>query len=302
MFLANDILMAASTRVFIEPVVNTTLGTGVVAPGIVTITPPSMVAIYNGAMMVVDFGHHSSGSEQEVITASNVTATTFQATFHYPHLGSALLRGGTFPTGQSVDILFTQLEVLGYLTDVVNDFLLKTRPISNIIQSVFTANIPLYNSPPDAIRIERISRQDSANKIFRLWDASITDLDCKNPNWRGVTGKPNMWYEDQINVGQYGIYPLPNNGYVSNIWYSQLNASPLLLNSPLLVPDVMADIPYYGMLARMFGKDGELRDPQRQSYCKQRYDIGVEIVVRLFEGLKPGVMPGPVNQLAGATA
>src|SRR5271166_3123251 len=120
MFIANDILMAASTRVFIEPVVNTTLGTGVVAPGIVTITPPSMVAIYNGAMMVVD-----AGANQEVVTASSVTATTFQATFTKTHLGSAPLLGGTFPTGQPVDILFTQLEVLGYLTDVVNDFLLK---------------------------------------------------------------------------------------------------------------------------------------------------------------------------------
>src|SRR5208282_6683514 len=101
MLLANNLLMDASTRVFIESVVNTTLGTAV-TPGTETVAPPSMTAIYNGAQMLV-----GSGILQEIITASSVTATTFQATFVNAHASTDLLIGGTFPTGQPSDILFT---------------------------------------------------------------------------------------------------------------------------------------------------------------------------------------------------
>ena len=71
------------------------------------------------------------------------------------------------------------------------------------------------------------------------------------------------------------------------------------LIAPLGVPDPLAYIPYYGMLARVFRKDGEMRDPQREVYCEQRYNMGVEIVTRLLEAIPVDAMPGP-PQMQGA--
>ena len=202
-----------------------TLGTAVPAPGVYTITPPTMFGIYNGLYMLVGI----QGTNLETVTVSNVTATTFQATFQNTH----------------------------------------------------TANDPLYPAG-----------------IYRLWDVSVTNLDQNNPNWQGETGKPRMFYEDQLNVGYFGAYPLSAATFNSYIWYSQ-RPTLFTLIAPLGVPDPLAYIPYYGMLARVFRKDGEMRDPQREVYCEQRYNMGVEIVTRLLEAIPVDAMPGP-PQMQGA--
>lgn len=278
---ANDVLTWVSQRVLIEPVVSTTLGTAVV-PGTATVTPGSMAGIFNGAMLIVG---------NEVITASNVTATTLQATFSSSHSGADLLYGATFPTGQTVDPLFSQSEMLGYLEDAVQDFLLKTRPVYNIAAAAASPGVRAYSEPADAIRVERISRQDNATplSVTRMWDVSVSDLDRKSPNWSAAQGVPSMYFEDQLNVGQFGVYPLPTSNFPLNVWYSQRTAATLTLLSPLLIPDPLAYVPYYGMMAMVFTKDGELRDPQRADYCKQRYGKGMEAVIRLLEGMAAGL-------------
>jgi hypothetical protein len=360
--IANDVLNAVSYRVLIEPVVNTTLGTVVPSAGSFTVSPPSMAGIYNGALLIC-----GSGATQEVVTVTTVTTFTFTAVFAYPHAATDPLYGATFPTGQfGGDILFTQAEMLGYLSDALLDFTMKTWPIYNIVQSQFLTGVRAYTTPSDAIRIERISRQntpritttlgtavtggpnlqtvapgsmagiingtqlivgvngsnqeilvaanvtattfqaifllthaatdpvlDDAPAIYRLWDVSVTNLDQLDPNWQATEGFPRMYYEDELNVGQYGVYPSPAVTFPSNIWYSQRPPVTLALNSSVFVPDPLVYIPYYGMLARIFRKDGELRDPQREQYAQKRYDMGVEIAVRFLEGLGAAVSPGP---------
>lgn len=358
----NDILTFVCNRVLIEPVVNTTLGTTVAAPGTFTITPPSMAAIYDGAMLLV-----GQGADFEVVTASDVNQISFQATFVNAHPSTDPLYGATFPTGQPSDILFTQAEMIDYLIDALYDFELKVRPVYNILPAQFIAGQRTYQTPADALRIERISRVDyntlgtavpapgqytimpptmsgiynglnmlvgvkgtnletitvsnvtattfqatfqythTANDplypagIYRLWDVSITNLDQNNPNWQAETGKPRMFYEDQLNVGYFGVYPLSVATFINYIWYSQRTvldtaSYSVLLDSPLGIADPLAYIPYYGMLARVFRKDGEMRDPQREQFCQQKYDMGVEIVRRLLEAIPVDAMPGPPQQ------
>ena len=279
----NDILNWIENRVLCEHVVNTTLGTGFTA-GFQTITPPSMESIYNGAMLI------AGGANPEIINVQNVTATTFGALFANDHLGTDPLFGATFPRGQAAEPLFTQAEVLGYVADALEDLLLKTWALYNIIQTVLAANISTYNAPSDAIRIERMSRQDSIDPApldrHRLWDVSVSDLDMKDPNWATTVGRPSMYFEDELNVGQFGIYKIPDNAYPLNVWYSQRTPVVLTLMTGLSIPFPLAYIPYYGALAKMFAKDGEMRDPDRQQYCQKRYAMGVEIVIRLLDRCK----------------
>lgn len=358
-YVANDILTFASIRALVEPVVNTTLGT-VVSPGINTVIPLSMAGIYQGAQLIV-----GTGADVEIVVVTSVTATTFTANFAFSHLSTDPVYAATFATGQPDNILFTQTEMLSYLSEAMDDFTLKTRPMYNIAAAGFTAGVRAYQAPNDALRIERISRVDYGQLgtiipapgtytvfpaslkgisngsnvlvgitgtnfevvvasnvtstsfdatfvdthaasdpiypagILRLWDVSVSDLDRQIPGWQGQQGTPKMYYEDQLNVGQYGVYKLPGVSFPSNVWYSQRNTQifgSLGLLAPMLIPDPLVYIPYYGMLARVFRKDGEMRDPQREQYCQRRYDVGVEIVTRLLEGISVGVNPGPVQE------
>ena len=159
---------------------------------------------------------------------------------------------------------------------------------TGVTATTFTAVFALTHLSTDPV-------VSDSNSTYRLWDVSVTDLDHLDPNWQTASGKPRMYYEDQLNVGQYGVYPLPQVGFVNNIWYSQRPPLTLTLLSSVFVPDPLAYIPYYGMLARIFRKDGEMRDPGREQYCQKRYDTGVEIVTRFLEGLGAATMPGPVQ-------
>jgi hypothetical protein len=68
--------------------VNTTSGTAVAAPGTVTITPASMTNIVNGLKLLFDAGT----TNLEKVTVSNVTGTTFDATFKNAHLLGAVIK------------------------------------------------------------------------------------------------------------------------------------------------------------------------------------------------------------------
>lgn len=68
--------------------VNTTSGTAVGAPGTVTITPASMTNIANGMKLL----YGASTVNLEKVTVSNVTGTTFDATFKNAHLSGAVIK------------------------------------------------------------------------------------------------------------------------------------------------------------------------------------------------------------------
>ena len=277
----------------IEIVVNTTLGTPVTLLGQTVITPLSMVGIYPGAYLLVD-----TGTSQEQITVGAVTATTFTAYFTLSHSASALVVGATFPSGQTDHPLFTQDEVLGYLADVQNDFLLKTRCIFGITGTFSEpANLALvaqqrfYAQPPTAIRVERVARiiPGESQPIMDLYDTTQADLDMDNFAWTSDSDVPKNWFRDQIDTSQLGLDPMPSvNGFLE-LWYSKRgplgNQGAIPLVGTLLIPDVMAHYIKYGVLARCWSKDGEARDPQRAEYCKKRYEFGITLVQRFLEGI-----------------
>jgi hypothetical protein len=276
----------------IEMLVDTTLGTAV-TPGSVAVTPPSMAGIYVGAYLLIDIG-----TNQEQVTVTAITSTTFTATFANAHLSTAAVVGATFPSGQTDHPLFTQDEILGYLAEVQNDFLLKTRCIFGVTGTFSEpANLALvaqqrfYAQPPTAIRVERVARiiPGEAQPIMDLYDTTQADLDMDNYAWTSDSDVPRNWFRDQIDTSQLGLDPMPSVNGSLELWYSKRgplgNQGVILLAGTLLIPDVMAHYIKYGILARCWSKDGEARDPQRADYCKHRYDFGITLVQRFLEGI-----------------
>ena len=149
---ANDILTQVSFSL-VEQIVNTTLG-GAVSPGANIVTPPSMVGIYNGALLII-----GSGTTREIVTASAVAPANFTATFVNAHPATDAIYAATFPSGQPPMFLFTQTEMLNYLVNAQQDFLLKVRLLYSIAQVNYAVGEQYFTQPGSAIRIERIARK-----------------------------------------------------------------------------------------------------------------------------------------------
>jgi hypothetical protein len=288
--LLEDIALA-----LVEPVVNTILGKNTVGDASVqTVQPRSMVGIYVGALLLA-----GNPLNIEQITVLSVTSTTFTAAFVNQHYASEALAGSTFPSGQLDHPLFTQQEILGYIADVQNDFLLKTRSIYGITGTFSEPpNIPVftglrfYSQPDSAIRVERIA-SDSGD----LYETTQSDLDLGNYAWVSDNGPPQQWFRDLIDTGVFGLYPLPVSAGSLEAWYSKRgplgNAGVLNLLSTLLIPDVMSHYVKYGVLAKCWSKDGESHNPLRAEYCQKRFDLGVVLVNRFMEGI--GIQAQPKN-------
>jgi hypothetical protein len=280
----NDILVDCSYAL-IEQFVDTTLGTAVSA-GSHIVTPPSMNAIYLGAILIVD-----TGASQEVVTVTGLTPSTFTATFANAHSASAALYAATFPSGQTDAPLLTQAEMIAYLNEVQNDFLLKVRPVYDVTNKNATLSTRFYPQPPNCIRLERIACNPSPGitVMMDVYETSQRDLDMYNPLWADThaqPGPPQAWFRDEANTAQFGISPLPSGTFALELWYSICNSvTGNTLATLLLVPDVFRHAMKYGVLARAWSKDGELRDPNRATYCKKRYDLVVLVARKFMDGL-----------------
>lgn len=297
-------LMEDISLALVEPIVNTTLGTTIAHQAqTATVTPGSMAGIYLGAILLIDFG--SIFQEQIAVTA--VTPITFTANFTNPHSSTALVVGATFPSGQTDHPLFTQNEIMGYITDTQNDFLLKTRSIYGVSAVPVSPGNRFYTQPIIAIRVERIADLTTG---MDLLETTQSDLDFGNFAWTADARTPlSQWFRDQIDSKKFGLYPIPvMNGSVE-LWYSQRSNDIFFLTDQLSVPDVVTHYIKYGVLAKCWSKDGESHNPLRSEYCQKRFDFGVEIVNRYMEGIgiqaqlkqKPSVSPMVIASPAEVT-
>jgi hypothetical protein len=278
--IALDILQDVSFAL-VEPYVSTALTGAVSAPGSQTVGIGSTVGLYVGAVLLVNRG----GSTQEVITLTAVAGGTITAVFANTHASGEAVTGATFPSGQPDKPLFTVPEMLGYLIDVENDFLLKTRCMYSFQSGISLVNYQrFYARPASAIRIERVVN----GRNYAMKNTSQESQDLLDYGWEPAQSDfPTRWYEDSIGDSNFGISPQPNAGGTMNVWFSQKDTNyALTIASTLLVPDICEHYMKYGVLARSFAKDGEQRDDFRAKYCQSRFDLGVHLVVHFMKGIE----------------
>lgn len=258
-------------------------------------------AIYAGAKIIVG----TVGVNQEIVTISSITANDFTATFAQGHNTGEVVKGATFPGGQTLQSatanvaagattapLFTQAEVLQYFQDVQNDFLERTRVIYNLATHIFSAKSgpisPVSNLPSDCIRMERVDIVGGA----ALWPMSSPEIDIGG---NGNPAQPVGWYLDRQNTGQFAVDPPPTATTTIEMLYSQKTVNAVsVLTDALLVPDLVWLYLKYGILASAFSKEGEMRDARRAAYCTKRYERGVQYTANYMKQMKmsPGFGKG----------
>lgn len=151
---AGDLLFEISMHLC-QPAVYQGLTSGIAAGAGVTATIPSTTYLYPGAQIILEV---PGNAEQEVVTVTSVpTATTFTATFANPHSAATPVWGPTFPTQQGTDPIFTQSEMLQYLSRAQNEFLTAVPCFYERFFQNVSPGLIYQATPPTAILIDRIA-------------------------------------------------------------------------------------------------------------------------------------------------
>lgn len=279
---ANDLLTQISYH-FVELVVSTTLG-GIVAPGVVTVSQSNMMGIYPGAQLLV-----GAGASLEAVTVQSATTNSFTAAFAKAHAAGEPLYGATFPTCQTDNEFFDQTEVLNYLAEAENSYLMRVPAIMKVGTVTFPSQKKVQPMPSDCIEIERVALEgvDPFGNQTRkpLWEEAQRNYDALTYRWESAPpGNPKFWYQDKSGYREFGIGPtVPLNAVPVETIYSQRDAVSLGILDGFLLPDPFLTYVKYGAMATMFNKDGEQRDPTRAKYCQQRFDMGVKIGTQFYD-------------------
>ena len=114
---------------------------------------------------------------------------------------------------------------------------------------------------------------------LRLLEVSQTELSMQNPFYRdSFVTSLKAWWEDREGLYAFGVGPgVPSTNLPVEVLCSIRDTDSLQLTDGFLVPDVMLHYTRLKALQYCFEKDGEMRDPMRAIYCKQRYERGVMI-------------------------
>lgn len=293
--IANDVLTEMSFHL-VEPIVNTTI-TSIFAegygdggygdggfgdppdgPGSYVVYVGSTTAMYTGAMILI--GAHTAN--QEVVTILAVGDNYFNALLVKTHVTGETVTGATFPVGEMPDPFYTQSEMLSYIANAQNDYLVRVPVIYNVVAQAFASRQKTQTMPADTIQIERIAYGGSA-----LYEQSQTSLDLLNYTWsQQAATNPTLWFEDRTGFMTYGLDQIPLNAFSVEVLYAQRAAATLGLSDAFLLPDAFLTYVKYGALAEVFSKDGEQRDPERAQYCAQRFATGVKIGQQFYKNIQ----------------
>lgn len=266
---ANDILTDISFRL-LEPVVKTVFYDDVMAgeQTILTADP----SIYVGAQLLC--GVMGVSAEVVTVTAS-VPDTSFTAIFVNNHQGGEPIVGATFPVQQAAgDQFFNQMEMLTYLSDQVNDFLVACPLVYNISTAVtFGPTQQIAALPADCMTPARVGVAS-----YPLRETSQSNLDGYNYRWNSAAlATPQAYYRDKIGVQNLGIWPRQANTVPTEIVYTQRGSQLMGLGDGFLLPDPYLVIIKYGVLARAYSKDGSQQAPAIAKLFAQKYENGVKV-------------------------
>lgn len=281
--IANDILTDAAFGL-IQPSVNTVVPAGGIAAGarIVTAWDPSM---YVGAQLVVGV---VNGADIEVVTISSVVSgVSFSAVFANNHAAGEPIVGATFPVRATTgDALFTQSEMIAYLSTAVNDFLTDCPLVYAVTDAVSIApaaqNTPL---PSDCMMPVHIA-VDQENGLYPLRETSQSNLDAWDYRWQQQQAMyPVGYFRDKVPLQNFGVWPRANNTVDTEIVYQQRQANTLGLADGFLFPDPFLPYVKARTLSFAFSKDGENRNPGLAKYWATHYEFGVKVSKMILEAI-----------------
>ena len=267
--IANDRLTDAAYALF-QPSVSTLVPSGGISAGTSTVAAYD-AAMYPGAKVVV--GSAGTSNIEVVTISSTVVGTSFTATFSNAHVAGEMITGATFPIRQSTDPLFTQDEMISYLSTACNDFLTDCPLCYYKATLTVPPTVGIGSLPSDCMKPVRMAYSD-----YPLHETSQSNLDAMMYQWSSqASAEPEAYYRDKLSVLKFGITPRPSNTTPIECIYQQRQAATMGIADGFLFPDPFTAYVLYRTLSFAYSKDGDMRSPGLAKYFQKRYEMGVKI-------------------------
>lgn len=270
---ALDALCDASFQLF-EPIVDTMVTAGGGGPGTVTLTLLSASSVYEGALLVVGYGSSSA----EVVLVQTLAGNVITVTTANAHAPGDRVFAPTFPVQQPLNPLWTQGEMLAYLSTAANDFLAEV-PLIYAINGNVSVPPTQQNAllPDDCMVPQRVAFKATAGP-FPIRETSQSNLDAYDYRWQvSQPSQPLAYFRDKIPLQNFGIWPRVNNTAVFEVIYSQRQVPVMQLLDGFLFPDIFLPLVKYRLFSYAYSKDGEARNPGLAKYFSARYEFGVKV-------------------------
>lgn len=282
-----DRLQDASYALF-EPVVNEQFPASI-TPGSQTIpiSDPAVwvptVCLYVGAQIVCGV----TGANLEVVTVTAVNVgVSFSATFANAHQVGEAIAGATFPVRYPTDPLFTQSEMIAYISSATSDFYTDVPLAYNIAELTVTPSAQNTPLPADSLFPVRI-----AYESYPLRETSQSNLDAMFPPWsqQGMS-QPRVYFRDKTPIQNVGIWPRAGNNVSLEVVYAQRQAQTMGWGDGFLVPDPFTVAILHRTLSFAYSKSGEGQNPGLAKYYANRYKTGVQIAKILLDVINDSAM------------
>ena len=181
--------------------------------------------------------------------------------------------------------MFTKQEIIDSMNRVLQGFMLDTGITVTRTTIVGQVGKPKYDLPTNSIRPRRLTWTDASDGLTRILTlVDSWELDTGASNWPSDRDIPIAWYENALPQQQVGIAKNPLNDGTIGLMYVQLATTLTGAGVTLAVPDDWTPYIMYGTLAELLGSDGPSFDPVRATWCRQRYDEGVELAQLVLGG------------------
>ncbi len=255
----------------IEPVVNTAAPAGGISAGVQTVNAWD-ASMYVGAYILVGV----LGGDLEVVEiTATVPGTSFTATFVNAHAAAEPIYAPTFPVQNTAgDPFFNQGEMLGYISDAMNEFLLRVPLVYAVTNSISMPPTTQFTSlPADCMMPVRVAAFG-----IGLRETSQSNLDGVDSRWQMETGNPPLvYYRDKIGLNQVGVWPVQSNQTPLQVIYQQRSAQFLHMADGFNIPDVFIPTIKAKVLNYAYSKDGEMSSPGLAKWWDEQYEAGVRI-------------------------
>lgn len=210
------------------------------------------------------------------------------------------------PTSWSGTDMFTLADLTNVLEKRRNQFLMETGLVlTQTSQVTGPPTIGRVVTADTVMDLRRVVWKDVNDSYTQLWREDEFSLTSYNTGWSVTADTPYAY--SVISTPPLSIQVAPMPGDVGTIEYLSVNSGASLdpaTGVVLGVPDNVAWVIKWGMLADLLSASGPAADISRAAFCESRYRLGVELCRNLPVVLHPELngVPLTFNALADMDA
>lgn len=198
--------------------------------------------------------------------------------------------------------MFTMDDLQQALQRRLYQYLFDTRCVVVERELTVTAGNGRVELPDETIDIVRLtwSRVDSGGnptstrRLLRIDEATAAR---QAPRWTTTPGRPSHFSLVVEPDKHIQLVPAPSDSGILKLYLVTAGSTlDVALGTEIDLPNDLAQFVRWGAMADLLGRDGQSRDPQRSSYCEQRYKEGVQLG-RIYTALMNAELNGRPMQM-----